>query len=95
MNARALSPRSLSGWLRSTVDANFLFGSWAWIGVQITEQANHRALLILLGAELYRRDNGTDPPNAESLVGPYLKKLPDPVDDGTEQASPRAGKPVE
>ena len=61
-----LSPRSLSGWLRSTVNANFLFGSWGWIGVQMSEQANHRALLILLGTELYRRDNGNDPPTPEA-----------------------------
>ena len=94
-NARAVSPRSLAGWLGSTIDANFLFGSWGWDRVRITEQANHRAMLILLGEELYRRDNGTEPPTPEALVGPYLKSLPAEVDDGREQAIPQAGKPVD
>jgi hypothetical protein len=95
VDARRLSPRSLASWLDSTIDANFLFGSWGWAGVRMTERANHRALLILLAEELYRRDHGTDPPSPEALVGPYLKSLPDPVDDGSDQANPRAGKAVE
>ncbi len=94
-SARRLSPRSLAGWLSSTIDANFLFGSWGWTGVRMTEQANHRALLILLAEELYRRDHGTDPPTPEALVGPYLKSLPAQVDDGSDQAIPRAGRAVE
>ncbi len=94
-NARALSPRSLAGWLDSSIDANFLFGSWGWERVRLTEQANHRALLILLGEELFRRDHGTEPPTPEALVGPYLKSLPAEVDDGREQAIPRAGKSVD
>ena len=44
--------------------------------VRMTEQANRRALLILLGEELYRRDHGDGPPTPEALVGPYLKSLP-------------------
>ena len=93
--ARALSPRALAGWLRSTIDANVLLGSWGWTAVRATEQANRRALLILLGRELYRRDRGTDPPTPESLVGPYLKSLPDAVDDGSGEAIPEAGNPLQ
>ncbi len=61
----------------------------------MTERANHRALLILLAEELYRREHGTDPPGPEALIGRYLKSLPDAVNDGSEQAVPRAGKRVE
>lgn len=93
--ARALSPRALAGWLRSTVDANFLLGSWGWTAVRKTEQANRRALLILLASQLHRRDHGSDPPSPEALVGPYLGSLPDAVDDGSEQAMPAGGKPLE
>ena len=56
--ALALSPRALAGWMRSTIDANFLLGSWGWSAVRASEQANRRALLILLAQELYRRDHG-------------------------------------
>lgn len=93
--ARALSPRALAGWLRSTTDANFLLGSWGWIQVRRTEQANRRALLILLAGQLYRRDHGTDPPSPESLVGPYLERLPEAVDDGSDQAMPIGVGPVQ
>jgi hypothetical protein len=94
-NARLLSPRSLAGWLDSSIDANFLFGSWNWTGVRMTDRANYRALLILLGEELYFRDQGVGPPNPEALVGPYLRSLPPEVDDGRDQAIPLSGKPVD
>ena len=93
--ARVLSPRALAGWMRSTIDANFLLGSWGWSAVRASEQANRRALLILLAQELYRRDHGYDPPAPESLVGPYLKSLPDAVDDGSEEMTPEDGKPLQ
>ena len=45
--------------------------------VRSNERSSHRALLILLGEELYRRDHaGVDPPTPDALVGPYLKSLP-------------------
>jgi hypothetical protein len=94
-NARALSPRSLAGWLDSTIDANFLFGSWGWTVVLATERANYRALLILLGEELYVRDHGAGPPTPNALVGPYLKSLPPDEDDGRDQTIPVVGKPVD
>jgi hypothetical protein len=47
-----------------------------WRRLRNTELANHAALVILLGTELYRRDHGTDPPTPETLVGRYLKSLP-------------------
>jgi hypothetical protein len=75
-NARAVSPQALARWLNSSIDANFLLGSWGWKLVRTQERSNHRALLILLGQQLYHRDFGTDPPTPEVLVGPYLKSLP-------------------
>ncbi len=50
------------------------------------ERANHRALIVLLASELYRRDRGTAPPSDEALVGPYLESLPD---EGTEEPGAR------
>ena len=93
--ARALSPRALAGWLRSTIDANFFLGSWGWSAVRATEQSNRRKLLILLAGELFRRDHGSDPTSSESLVGPYLKTLPEAVDEGTEEMIPQGGKPLQ
>jgi hypothetical protein len=94
-NVRAVSPRALAGWLRSTFDANVLFGSWGWKAVRGAERSNHRALLILLGQELYRRDHGDLPPTPESLVGPYLKSLPALPDDERDETIPMAGKTVD
>lgn len=80
-NARAVSPQALARWLNSSIDANFLLGSWGWKLVRTQERSNHRALLILLGQQLYHRDFGTDPPTPEVLVGPYLKSLPAELPD--------------
>jgi hypothetical protein len=74
--ARALSPRALGRWLDSTHDPRRLAGFLNWSAVQFEEVANHRELVILLATELYRRDQGTDPPSPKALVGPYLKSLP-------------------
>ena len=44
-----------------------------------------RAVLIVkLAAELYRRERGKPPISVESLLGSYLKELP----DGIEQYEP-------
>ena len=92
-NARALSPQALARWLNSCVDANFLLGSWGWKLVRTQERSNHRALLILLGGQLYHRDFGTDPPTPEVLVGPYLKSLPAELpDDGRDESIPVSGR---
>ena len=74
--ARVLSPKAVGAWLDSTHDARELIGFLNWRRLRSTELANHAALVILLGAELYRRDHGTDPPAPEALVGRYLKSLP-------------------
>jgi hypothetical protein len=55
------------------------------------ELVNHRALVILLGTELYRRHHKTDSPTPEALVGPYLKSLPiESPDDERGGADPKA-----
>ena len=88
-NARVVSPQALARWLGSSIDANFLLGSWGWKLVRTQERSNHRALLILLGQQLYRRDFGTDPPTPEVLVGPYLKSLPAELpDSGRDETIP-------
>jgi hypothetical protein len=82
----ALSPQQLFRWLGSSIDADFLVGSWPWNMVRTQERSDYRELLILVGQELYRRDHGTYPPSPESLVGRYLKSLPAefPDDDSDE-----------
>ncbi len=94
--ARVLTPDDLSRWLASTHDALAMLGPLRLNTVRITEWANHRDLLILIGTQLYRRDHGTDPPTPEALVGPYLKRLPSELpDDERDQAIPNAGKTVQ
>ena len=61
--------------------------NWDLQGLSRREGAGHRALVVFLAGELYRRERGTDPPSDEALVGPYLKELPD---DGSGDAGPRA-----
>ena len=66
-----------------------MLGSWGLNTVRLMERSGYRALLILLGQELYRRDHGTDPPTPESLVGRYLKSLPAEFpDDERDQTIP-------
>jgi hypothetical protein len=90
--ARALSPAELDRWLNTTADAQELLRRWDLRAFRMRERANHRALVVLLASELYRRDRGTDPPSDEALVGPYLKELPDDgLGDAGREASPRAG----
>ena len=74
--ARALSSEALGRWLDSTEDPSQLIGHVNLRGIRISEVANHYALVIKLGTELYRRDHGTDPESPDALVGPYLKRLP-------------------
>jgi hypothetical protein len=94
--ARVLSPEALSRWLDSTHDARLLLRMLDLRRLRISEWANHRDLLILLGTELYRRDHGSDPPTPEALVGPYLKSLPEEFpDDGTDETIPLTGKASE
>jgi hypothetical protein len=95
-NARALSPQALGRWLDSTHEAREILTAFRWSRLRITERANHRALVILLGTELYRRERGTDPPTPEALVGPYLKRLPsdDPYDE-TDATISRTGDTIE
>ena len=50
---------------------------WDLRKIRIQERANHRALVVMLASQLYRRERGTDPPSEEALVGPYLESLPD------------------
>jgi len=74
--ARVLSPEALDRWLGTTVDAQDILREFNGRPLRIREHADHRALVVLLGTQLYRRDHGTDPPDSEALVGPYLKRLP-------------------
>jgi hypothetical protein len=95
-NARVLSPQALGRWLDSTIDASFLLGYWGWNRLRLQERRDHRALLILLGTQLYRRERGTDPPTPKALVGPYLKGLlSDDLDDERDETIPRAGDTIE
>ena len=91
--ARVLSPEALSTWLDKTFDARLLLQMLDLRRLRMSEWANHRDLLILLGTELYRRDHGSDPPTPEALVGPYLKSLPEEFpDDERVETFPEAGK---
>ena len=43
--------------------------------IRIQERANHRALLVMLASQLYRRDRGTDPPS-RGVAGRTLPQEP-------------------
>ena len=75
--ARALSPEALERWFDSASDAQEMLRYLDATGVQALERANHGELFMLLATELYRRDQGTDPPTPEALIGPYLERLPE------------------
>ena len=85
--ARSISPEDLGRWLITTRDAKLLLFQWPWPAIRISEQREHRALVVLLAEELYRRERGSAPPSEEALVGTYLDRLPDDgsgdLDDGT------------
>ena len=93
--ARVLSAEALGRWLDSTHDAQMLFKLLELNRVRADEAANHRALLILLASQLYRRERGTDPPTPEDLVGPYLESLPaESPEDMRDEAIDRTSKAV-
>ncbi len=81
--ARGAGPMAEHG-----ADAREMVSIWdtSFRTLRLRERANHRALVVFLASELYRRDHKTDPPSDEALVGPYLKELPD---DGLGDAGPR------
>jgi hypothetical protein len=85
--ALRLSPQDLASWLITAQDARRLLQEWPWPSIRLSEQREHRALLVTLAEELYRRERGSLPPNEEALVGTYLDYLPDDgsdeLDDGT------------
>jgi len=96
--ARALPPPSLASWLLATDDArlrillaNFL--GWPWPPDRAIDRKAHSDLVIMLAKEIYHRDRGSPAPSDESLVGTYLKGLPDDgsaeVDDGSATTVPR------
>ncbi len=85
-SARALVPEALDRWLATTIDAQEWLIGLDWRQLRNQERAQHRAIVILLASQLYRRDHRTDPPSEEALVGPYLKSLPD---DGSTDAADR------
>jgi hypothetical protein len=89
--AGTLSPATLDRWLNTTADAQELLRRWDLRAFRARERANHRALVVLLASELYRRERGTDPPSDEALVGPYLKELPD---DGLGDARDASSQPA-
>jgi hypothetical protein len=100
--ARVLAPQELANWLSTTRDAKLLLSQWPWPAIRISERRQHRALVVLLAEELYRRDRGPLPSSEAALVGPYLDHLPDDgseeVDDGTaptigDSAASPLGKP--
>jgi hypothetical protein len=82
----ALSAQDLAGWLMTGRDAKMLLRGH-WHAIRISEQRQHRDLVVLLAGELYLRDTGKLPASEDALVGPYLDHLPadgsDERDDGT------------
>jgi hypothetical protein len=88
-NARALSPEALDRWLETSPEAMSALRELDRLRtLRDQDRADHRALLVLLATELYRRDHGKDPPSPGALVGPYLQSLPDDGSDESQQGEP-------
>jgi hypothetical protein len=91
--ARALSPGALDRWLETSPEAMSVLRELDRLRtLRDQDRADHRALLVLLASELYRRDHGSDPPSPGALVGLYLQSLPD---DGSDEPSRPAASPVQ
>jgi hypothetical protein len=88
--ARALPPRAIAQWLVTAPDAKQLLSGWPRPSIGQRERREHRALVVLLAEELYRRERGRPPASENELVGSYLMSLPDDgaseLDDGTTPA---------
>jgi hypothetical protein len=82
--ARVLSPAALDGWLSTTYEAREMLGFENLQTLRVKERAEHRALVVSLASELYRRDHGAAPPSEDALVGPYVESLPD---DGMDESA--------
>ncbi len=80
--ARKLTPQSLAKWLIGTKDAKVLLDFWGGPAIRTIERRVHRALVVTLADELYKRDHGKTPASEADLVGSYLDYLPG---DGSEE----------
>jgi hypothetical protein len=88
-NARVLSPEALDRWMETSPEAMSALRELDRLRtLRDQDRADHRALLVLLATELYRRDHGKDPPSPGALVGPYLQDLPDDGSDESQQGEP-------
>jgi hypothetical protein len=80
--ARSLPPGDIAVWLVTTEDAKLRilvadrFG-WPWPPDRRQDRRAHRALVVMMATEIYRRERGALPPSEEALVGSYLQSLPD------------------
>jgi hypothetical protein len=80
--ARALPPQEVASWLVTTHDAKLRL-LWVrspdgtWPPNCRAYRAAHRKLVIMLATEIYHRERGALPPSEQTLVGTYLKSLPD------------------
>ena len=93
----SLSPE-VAGWLVATLDAKLRlirgYDEWrppvrARDRRTVADRRAHRDLVIMLAAEIYRRERGSLPPSEEGLVGTYLKSLPDdPSTDPADETPP-------
>jgi hypothetical protein len=92
-SARALPPTAVANWFLSTYDAKTVFVNGD-LGSAIgeRERATHRALVIGLAEELFRREHGRAPASESELVGTCVPSLPE-VDDVDLGAVPTMDEP--
>lgn len=97
----ALPPQEVAGWLVGTIDAKLrlMRGYIEWMPPvrandrrTLADHSAHRELVIMLAREIYRRERGALPASDESLVGTYLKALPD--DGWSERAEDQTATPT-
>jgi hypothetical protein len=66
-------------WSTSSQDA---WSEWYWqpSGLLAREPRRRAVLIVMLAAELYRREQAKPPANASELLGRYLKELPQGIE---------------
>ncbi len=86
---KALSPEDLARWFHTTIYAEILAPNFAAMDRALKrDRSTFGSLLITLANELHKREKGEYPASVESLVGPYLRTIPEgyvPIDGPVDE----------
>jgi hypothetical protein len=73
-----LLAEDLARWLSSTIYASTLMSPMTYVLESADrDRTGQGVLLVTIAEQLYQRERGEEPPSPETLVGPYLDRLPE------------------